>query len=121
MKKQRFEELVDEALTALPKKFKKRIENLVVMVEENPPKDLQRQTGSPPFSTILGLYHGVPLKHRGFSYGNIPPDVIIIYQKPIENMCLSEDEMKQKIKDVLFHEIGHYFGMTEEDLNMVDE
>jgi predicted Zn-dependent protease with MMP-like domain len=121
MKKEKFEEIVEKALAELPHPFKKRIENLAVMVEEAPPKSIYRQTGSSPFSTILGLYHGVPLKQRGFFYGNIPPDVIIIYQKPIENMCHSEEAVKRKVKDVLFHEIGHYFGMTERDLEKIEE
>jgi predicted Zn-dependent protease with MMP-like domain len=111
MNKKEFEKLVEEAFAQLPKEFKKYIENLVIIIEESPPREVYRQTGSSPYSTILGLYHGVPLKHRGPYYGNLPPDVIFIYQKPIQEMCHSEEAIKQKIKEVVLHEVGHYFGL----------
>ena len=86
MEKEKFEKLVEEALQTLPKEFKKLIENLVVIVEEEAPPEVYRQTGSHPLSRILGTYHGIPFKHRGPYYGNNPPDVIVIYQKPIEEV-----------------------------------
>jgi predicted Zn-dependent protease with MMP-like domain len=120
MKREKFEKLVEDALAKLPKKFKKYIENLAVIVEDSPPREVYRQTGSSPYSAILGLYHGVPLKHRGPYYGNIPPDVIVIYQKPILEMCHSEEDIKQKIKEVVFHEVGHYFGLSDDDLRDIE-
>ncbi len=120
MKKETFEKLVAEAFAQLPEKFKKYIENLAVIVEESPPREVYRQTGSSPYSTILGLYHGVPFKHRGPYYGNLPPDVIVIYQKPILEMCRSEEDIKQKIKEVVFHEVGHYFGLSDEELREIE-
>jgi predicted Zn-dependent protease with MMP-like domain len=120
LKKEKFEKLVEEALSQLPRKFKKYIANLVVMVEESPPREVYRQTGSSPYSTILGVYHGVPFKHRGPYYGNIPPDVIVIYQKPILEMCHSEKDIQQKVKEVVFHEVGHYFGLSDEDLREIE-
>lgn len=120
MNKKEFEKLVEEAFAQLPKEFKKYIENLAIIIEESPPREVYRQTGSSPYSTILGLYHGVPLKHRGPYYGNLPPDVIFIYQKPIQEMCHSEEAIKQKIKEVVLHEVGHYFGLSDEELRDIE-
>lgn len=120
MKREKFEKLVEEALAQLPKKFRKYIENLAVIVEESPPREVYRQTRTSPYSIILGLYHGVPFKHRGPYYGNLPPDVIVIYQSPILKMCHSEEDIKQKVKEVVFHEVGHYFGLSDEDLREIE-
>ncbi len=121
MKKVHFEKLVEDALTSLPKEFKKLIENLVVMVEAEAPRETYRQTGSPPFSRILGTYHGVPFKHRGPYYGNIPPDIITIYQKPIEEICSTEEEIREEVRKVVIHEVGHYFGFSDDELRDIEE
>ncbi len=120
MKKEKFEKLVEEALVDLPKEFKKLMDNLVVMVEEEAPPEVYRQTRSSPFSRILGIYHGVSFKHRGPYYGNVPPDVITIYQKPIEQISYSEEEIKERVRNVVIHEVGHYFGLTDEELRKIE-
>ncbi len=120
MNREKFEKLVEEALKEIPRKFKKYIHNLAVIVEDYPPKDSFGRSGRPPVRFILGQYHGVPFKHRGPYYGNLPPDVITIYQKPIENICSQESEIKKKVKEVLLHEIGHYFGLSEEELEDIE-
>ena len=120
MEREKFEELVEEALDELPAKFRKRIQNLAVVVEDKPSREAYERTGSSPFSLILGLYHGVPYKHRGPFYGNLPPDVITIYQKPIEQICSTEEEIKKKVREVVFHEIGHYFGFDDKELKEIE-
>lgn len=121
MEREKFEKFVEEALSMIPKKFKKLLQNLAVIVEEKPSRGIHKSTGSSVFSTILGLYHGVPFKHRGPFYGNLPPDVIVIYQEPIESICHSEEEIGRKIREVVFHEIGHYFGLSEKELNEIEK
>ena len=121
MRKEKFEQLVEDALRELPKEFKKLIANLVVIVEEEAPLDVYRETGSHPFSRILGTYHGVPFKHRGPFYGNIPPDVIVIYQNPIEEICSGEEEIKKEVRKVVIHEIGHYFGFSDTEMRKIEE
>ena len=121
MRKEKFEQLVEDALRELPKEFKKLIANLVVIVEEEAPLDVYRETGSHPFSRILGTYHGVPFKHRGPFYGNIPPDVIVIYQNPIEEICSDEEEIKKEVRKVVIHEIGHYFGFSDTEMRKIEE
>lgn len=119
MDRVQFERLVEEALAGLPRKFRRYLRNLTVMVEDWPARGsgLRRRT----FGTLLGLYHGVPFQHRGPYYGNVPPDVIVIYQKPIEEICGSEDEIRDKVREVVLHEIGHYFGLTEEELREIED
>lgn len=120
MERKKFEKLAEEALAQIPKKFKKLISNLAVIVEEKASREIFEKTGSTPLSSILGHYHGVPFKHRGPFYGNIPPDVIVIYQKPIESICSTEEEIKKKVREVVFHEIGHYFGLSEKELREIE-
>jgi predicted Zn-dependent protease with MMP-like domain len=120
MEREKFEKLAEEALAQIPRKFKKLISNLAVLVEEKASREIFEKTGSSPLSSILGHYHGVPFKHRGPFYGNIPPDVIVIYQKPIESICSTEEEIKKKVREVVFHEIGHYFGLSEKELREIE-
>lgn len=121
MKKEEFVKLVEQALARIPPKFRKYLDNIAVIVEEQPSREVYERTGSTPLSTILGHYHGVPFQHRGPFYGNIPPDVIVIYQKPIEALCSTEEEIKKKVKEVVFHEVGHYFGLSENELKKIEE
>jgi predicted Zn-dependent protease with MMP-like domain len=120
MEREKFEKLAEEALAKIPKKFKKLISNLAVLVEEKASREIFEKTGSTRLSSILGHYHGVPFKHRGPFYGNIPPDVIVIYQKPIESICSTEEEIKKKVREVILHEIGHYFGLSEKELREIE-
>lgn len=121
MDPKKFELLVDEALRDLPEDFKARLENITVMVEDEPSREVYKRMGIPRNHVLFGLYHGVPYPHRGPFYGNIPPDVIVIYQKPIERYSTSERDMKGKVREVVVHEIGHYFGFDDEDLRKIEK
>ncbi len=109
MEREKFEALVEEAVAGLPKEFKEHIKNVAIMVEDDPP----RRRSSASRSTLLGLYHGVPLPYRGPYYGNVPPDVIIIFKQPIEAMCSSDEEIRELVRTTVIHEIGHMLGMSE--------
>jgi predicted Zn-dependent protease with MMP-like domain len=108
--RERFQQLVEEAMKNIPRRYSRRIQNVAIMVEDFPP----------PGQNLLGLYHGVPLKNRGSYYGNVPPDVIVLYQEPIQSLCQSEEQTREKIEEVLLHEIGHYFGMDEKTLREIE-
>ena len=120
MEREPFEKLVEEAMASLPKPFKKLIHNVAVIVEDNPSWETRRKFGAPPSTHILGLYHGVPFAHRGPYYGNVPPDVIVIYQKPIEAICRTDEEIREQIQDTVIHEVGHYFGFSDRELREIE-
>ncbi len=109
MPRAKFEAMVEEVLASLPRRFRRRLQNVAIMVEDWPPKN-------EPGRLVLGIYHGVPFPHRGPFYGNVSPDVIVIYQGAVEAIAKNEEEIREKVREVIFHEIGHYFGMSESDL-----
>jgi predicted Zn-dependent protease with MMP-like domain len=115
--KERFEEIAEHAFESLPDAFKKRVENVQIVVEDFPSTDARERTKAGKHN-LLGLYQGVPLPHRGTSYGMYPvgPDKITLYQENIESVCKSDEEIEHRIVEVLFHEIGHYFGMNEREV-----
>ena len=117
MTREKFEEIVQRAFDSLPESFKHRIENVQIVVEDFPSTDAQNQARSRKHG-LLGLYQGVPLTHRGTSYGMYPvaPDKITLYQGNIERTCSTDQELERRIVEVLFHELGHYFGMSEKEV-----
>jgi len=108
-----FENLVTEALDELPRRFRRHLRNIAVVVEGAPARELLEDMGLWPDGTLLGLYQGVPLPQRGLSYGNVLPDRITVFQRPIEAMGRTRREIKQVVKDTVVHEIGHYFGLDD--------
>ncbi len=117
MTRERFEEIAERAFESLPDAFKGRVENVQIVVEDFPSGDALAGTRAGK-RNLLGLYQGVPLPHRGTSYGMYPvgPDKITLYQKNIESVCRSDEEVEHRIVEVLFHELGHYFGMNEREV-----
>ena len=113
-----FERIVEETFDRLPEQFREVIENVGVVVEDYPSDETVRQLGLRSRQSLLGLYQVVPLPKRGSSYGMFPigPDKISLYQKNIEAHCSTESQLLDKIHEVLVHEIGHYFGMSEEEI-----
>ncbi len=114
MTRERFEVVAQQAFDSLPDAFRERIENVHIVVEDLPSDDVAGRGGRNRFS-LLGLYQGIPLTKRGTWYGTSPtvPDKITLYQRNIEALCSDEGEIRRRIVEVLFHEIGHYFGMNE--------
>lgn len=116
MKRDDFEKLVMRALGKLPAQFLERLQNVEIMVESRPgPRDLA-SAGLGPGETLFGLYHGIPLPLRDSGYSMTMPDRIVIYQNPLENECTSDEELFMEVQYTLFHEVGHYFGLSEEEL-----
>jgi predicted Zn-dependent protease with MMP-like domain len=115
-----FETLVEQAVDTLPKRFKDLIQNVAVMVEDFPSPEIARDMGLRSRWDLLGLYHGVPFEHRGSYYGNVPPDVILVFQKPIERICGSEEEVSAQIRETVIHEVAHYFGFSDAELRRLD-
>jgi predicted Zn-dependent protease with MMP-like domain len=115
-----FEELVVLALKRLPKFFKKKMKNVGLVVEDRASQDVVLEMGLRSSSELLGLYQGVPIDQRGFYYGNVLPDKITLFQLPIESICKTKEEIKERVKEVVMHEVGHYFGLDEERLRELE-
>ena len=115
-----FEELVTEAISTLPEKFRERMENIVVVIESLPSRELLMEMKIKSPYGLLGLYRGVPYTRRGIWYRNVMPDKIIIFKKPIEVRCRNKEEIKESVRRVVIHEIGHYFGLGEADLRKIE-
>jgi predicted Zn-dependent protease with MMP-like domain len=116
-----FEEAVVGALKRLPKFIREKMENVGVVVEDRAPEDIITEMGLHSSSELLGLYQGVPLDRRGFYYGNVLPDKITLFQFPIESICKTKEEIKEKIREVVIHEVGHYFGLDDEKLRELEK
>jgi predicted Zn-dependent protease with MMP-like domain len=119
MTREQFNKEAGEALDSLPPEFRRRIQNVAVLVEDLPPEPLPSKPGQPR-RILLGLFHGVPLTQKSVFQGPIgSPDYVVLYQKNIEAVCSSEAEVREQIRRTVIHEMGHYFGMTEEQLKGV--
>ena len=116
-----FEETVVAALKRLPKSIKGKMENVDVVVERRASQEVLNEMGLRSPSELLGLYQGVPYDRRGFYYGNVLPDKITLFQNPIESICQTKEEVKEKIKEVVIHEVGHYFGLDDEKLRELEK
>ena len=121
MTREAFTQLVAEAITLIPARFRKEMKNLAVIVEDEPAAELLAEMEIEPPDSLYGLYTGTPLTERGWDFGNRLPDQITIFQRPIEEDCDSEDDMRKMIGETLIHEVGHYFGMSEEEIEDIEE
>lgn len=120
MKKNEFEALAEEALGRLPERFAKKLENIDIVVEDEPSRRLLNEMRIGRGGTLLGLYHGVPLSQRGFYYGNVLPDRIVLYMGPILREGGDAEEIAARVRSVVIHEIGHYFGLSDEELRELE-
>ena len=116
-----FEKLVVLALKDLPWFIKNRMENVDVVIENQVPLELLSEMGLRSPFDLLGLYQGIPLDQRGFYYGNVLPDKITLFQDPIESTCKTKEEIEEEVREVVIHEVGHYFGLDEERLEELEE
>lgn len=112
MRRAAFERLVARALEDLPPLFAERLKNVAVIVEDRPSREVAAELGE----DILGLYHGASEFDRSpFALYDLP-EVIVIYQKNIEAICRTDDEIMEEVRKTVIHEVGHHFGLTDEDM-----
>jgi len=97
------------------------MQNIAIVVEDEPDQDLLDDMEVEPPDTLLGLYQGTPLTERTSSYGNVLPDRVLIFQGPHERAADDEDDLVVAIGETLIHEIGHYFGLSEEEIEEIEE
>ena len=120
MKRSEFERLVERALRTLPRRFREKLENVAVVVEDWADEETLEDMGIEPPDTLYGLYRGVDLTQRDSYYGNCLPDTITIYQGPIEEDCDTTEDMSGVVRDTVMHELGHYFGLDDEQLHEIE-
>jgi predicted Zn-dependent protease with MMP-like domain len=113
-----FELLVARSLRRLPRRFRARLENIAVVVEDWADDETLDDMGIEPPDTLYGLYRGTDLTRRDTNYGNVLPDVITIYQGPIQEDCDTVEDMEELVRDTVIHEVGHYFGLDDELLGV---
>jgi len=116
-----FEELVTLAVRELPKSLKDKMENVDIVVENRVPQYLLLEMGLRSPYELLGLYQGVPVDRRRFYYGNVLPDKITLFQTTIESICKTKKEVEEKVREVIIHEVGHYFGLNDERLRELEK
>ncbi len=114
--KQRFGQLVEEALAQLPEQFAQFMEEVPVEIRQRPTTKQLGRLGDRKGGVLLGLYVGRPLTERSVEESGRMPDVIYIFQNGIELVCQDEEELVEQVRVTVLHEIGHHFGMSEEDL-----
>lgn len=121
MTREHFRKLVAEAIDTIPPRFAREVTNVAIVIEDYPADDLLDEMDMGPEDVLLGLYQGTPLTERRWDHGNALPDRITLYQKSIEEDCESEDEIVVAIGETLIHELGHYFGMSEDEIMEIEE
>ncbi len=124
MDRDTFEKLVEEGFLLLPEKFRAKIKNVALLVEDEPSEEVRAREGLTGDETLLGLYQGIPNTARGDSYGVGPtlPDTITLYQLPIEDAAHEDGvEVRTVIAETIWHEYAHYFGMDEDEVRLREE
>lgn len=118
LSRESFERLIQQALEDLPEEFASRLENVALVVEEEPDAKVLEQMGFDPEEAadeLFGLYQGTPLVERDTGYADVP-DRIVIYMGPILRSCRSPREVVREIRNTVIHEIGHHFGLSDEEM-----
>lgn len=114
-----FQQLVEQALRRLPRKFKNKIRNVSIEIEDRPSAALLKELGIRS-GTLYGLYRGVPITEREWNFANFLPDRITIYQLPIEASAASSEAIEKIVRDTVIHEVGHYFGFDDAYLSAIE-
>jgi predicted Zn-dependent protease with MMP-like domain len=117
--RERFRQMVSEELDLFPRRFRDRVRNCVVLIEDYPPAERPRR-GRPralrPKKKTMGVYIGRPLPHRSVFDISVGPDQVVLYQRNIESICRTEADVREQVRLTIIHELGHYFGLEEDDL-----
>jgi predicted Zn-dependent protease with MMP-like domain len=121
MTRDEFRALVDEALASIPDDFRNAMRNIAIVIEDEPTLETLAEVGLEPPDTLFGLYQGTPLPERQWAHGNTLPDKISLYQYVIEDASEDEDDVVVCIGETLIHEVGHYFGLSEEEIEEIED
>jgi predicted Zn-dependent protease with MMP-like domain len=111
-----FERLAEEAWEAIPEDVRRHFSNVTIFIQDEPTEDDLDAGGVGPDHTLLGLYTGVPISKRGFGYGMVLPDRVLLFQGPIERAARRKSDIPQIVYDTLWHELAHHLGMDEKEV-----
>ena len=111
-----FDRIVKQAIRRIPVEIRQHLDNILITVQKRPAPDMLEEMGYPPDEPLLGVYWGVPLNERSVAEPPLYPDTIYIFKEPLEEMCVSRDELEEEIEITVAHEVAHYLGMSEERL-----
>jgi predicted Zn-dependent protease with MMP-like domain len=117
----RFQALVDEAVASLPDRFRAAMTNIAIVVEDDPTAEQLAEVEVEAPDTIYGLYEGIPLPERQWNHGNVLPDKITLFRSPILEDSIDEDDVIVGVGETLIHEVGHYFGLSEDEIMEIEE
>ena len=115
MTREQFERLVREALREVPEEIRARLENVDLVVDDWPTREQLVGSGIEEGQYLLGLYEGIPLTDR-YDYSMVLPDKITLFQKAIEDICSSDEEVVREVRNTVVHEVAHHFGVEDERL-----
>lgn len=121
MTRSAFERLVSAALAGIPRRFRSALNNIAIVIEDEPSPELLEEMEIDPPDTLLGLYQGTPLTERHWGYGNVLPDRILLFQGPLEREADDGNDVVVAIGETLIHEVGHYFGLSEDEIQEIEE
>ncbi len=113
LNRREFEKIVKEGIKTIPERFLRKLENVVIVIEDEPTPAQKKKLNLKSSWLLFGLYEGVPQLERGRGYTAVLPDKITIFQKPIEAAAYDENDIKEIVKNTVWHEIAHHFGMDE--------
>ncbi len=121
LNRKEFEKIVKEGIKAIPERFLRKLENVAIIIEDEPTAAQKKKLNIRPNWTLFGLYEGVPQLERGANYSAVLPDKITIFQKPIEALAGDEKDIKEMVKNTVWHEIAHHFGMDEARVRQAED
>lgn len=121
MTREEFLQQVEDALAGIPQNFRDALQNIAIVIEDEPTEAQMTDIGLDPEDTLLGLYEGTPLTERQWDEGNRLPDKITLFQDVIEDASEDDDDVVVAIGETLIHEIGHYFGLSEDEIQAIEE
>jgi predicted Zn-dependent protease with MMP-like domain len=117
MEPEAFAGLVRQAIDGLPSEYRRLLKNVAIVVEETPSRDILNDLGLESDDDLLGLYSGTPLEDESFfNTGGELPARISIYRRPILRVCRSAEEVVHEVRDTVIHEIGHHFGLDDDEM-----
>ncbi len=115
-----FEKIVVEGIEAIPEKFLRKLDNVAIVIEAEPTPVQKKKLNIRSDWALFGLYEGIPQTHRGINYSAVLPDRITIFQKPIEEAARDVEDIKEIVKNTVWHEIAHHFGMSEDQVRQAE-